>query len=200
MHKCCTRCKRKGSWLEREITISLGVVVERRKIDHPWADYSWKPTSVIPGAGPVEEWKQIAAGEDYVWYHAATLPLTLYRSDTEAYLVNLADAVPSVYVILRQADTASPDDQAYYVFDVTASPYEAQDYLDPAADIVEPVPMPPALIAWVEEFINAHHVEVPFLKRPRRDGKGQEAEKFGKEPIFERSRRSMDADSDEFQG
>lgn len=30
-------------------SLSVGVVVERRKIDNPWQDYRWTPVDVIPG-------------------------------------------------------------------------------------------------------------------------------------------------------
>ncbi len=50
---------------------------------------------------------------------------------------------------------------------VTASPYEAQDHADTGEEIVEPVAMPPGLIAWVREFVERHHVDEAFVKRKR---------------------------------
>ncbi len=53
---------------------------------------------------------------------------------------------------------------------VTASPYEAQDYTDSGEEIVEKVPMPAGLIAWVREFVEEFHEDEVFVKR-RRDKK-----------------------------
>ncbi len=99
-------------------------------------------------------------------FHAATVPLMLYRSDTEAYMTALSESVPAVYVVMRQSD----DPKSSYPFDVllvTASPYEAQDYADTGEEIVEKVPMPSGLIAWIQEFIDEHHEDEEFIKRKR---------------------------------
>lgn len=53
-------------------------------------------------------------------------------------------------------------------------------YADGGDDVVEKVPMPPALVAWVQEWTDLHFVEEPFVKRKRKryledkveDGKG----------------------------
>ena len=55
-------------------------------------------------------------------------------------------------------------------FLVTASPYEAQQYQVGGDEIVEPVAMPEAVIAWVRDFVDRHHVDEPFVKRKRKGG------------------------------
>lgn len=50
---------------------------------------------------------------------------------------------------------------------VTVSPYEAQDYADSGEEIIEKVPMPPALRVWLQDFVDANHHEEPFKKRKR---------------------------------
>lgn len=150
----------------------LGVIVERREIDNPWQDHAWAPVDVIPGAPQPEGWQVIDRGEGWVRYHAATLPLELFRGETEAYRVNLSDAMPSVYVHLRS--TMHDDEPEHEIAPslVTVSPFEAQDYLNIGEDIVERVAMPDGLIAWVQAFVDEHHVEEPFEKRRREDHKG----------------------------
>lgn len=166
-------------------TLPVGIVAERRKIDHPWQDYRWLPVAVIPGAGQSSEWVRIASGDGWDQHHIATLDLELFRKETEAYRVNLSNERPSVYVVLRLAE--EPDDPEVSAVFATASPYEAQDYLDTGEDIVEAVPMPEAMIAWVQKFIDTHHVDEPFKKRKRKDYK-EEPMRFGKvlHPIEER--------------
>ncbi|MDP2738653.1 MAG: DUF3305 domain-containing protein [Pseudorhodobacter sp.] len=112
-------------------------------------------------------------------YHAATLQLDLWSSGTEAYLVALAARIPGVVVVLHP--TSDPAAAVPWVPAlITASPYDGQDYMDSGDSLIEMVPMPPGLIAWVRDFVSAHHVEVPFVKRRRdamridlvEDGKG----------------------------
>ena len=116
---------------------------------------------------------------DVVDYHAGTVTLELFRADVEAYLVSLNMAVPSLWVVLdRDESGQSPSD--YFLSAITASAYEAQDALDSGESIVEAVPMPDSLAAWIKEFIDMHYIEEPFKKRRRdkqkvdgiEDGKG----------------------------
>lgn len=149
-----------------QIEIPLGVVVRRTPGVTRWAKWNWTAVAILPGAGPAD-WSEMRREGDAIEYHAATLPLTLYSSDTEAYLTNLADAIPSVYLVMRDEDgTGSPPDAVL----VTVSPYEGQDYADSGEEIVEKIPMTPGLIAWVRDFALAHHQHEEFKKR-RRDKK-----------------------------
>ena len=36
--------------MEKQESMPLGVVVEWRRIDHPWKDHDWRPVAVIAGA------------------------------------------------------------------------------------------------------------------------------------------------------
>ncbi len=49
----------------------------------------------------------------------------------------------------------------------TASPYEAQDYADTGEELVEKVPMPAGLVAWIRDFVELHHEDEVFIKRRR---------------------------------
>ena len=70
--------------------------------------------------------------------------------------------MPCIYVVLRESRV-----EPLEVVLVTASPYEAQDYTDSGEEIVEKVPMPDGLIAWVRDFVEAFHQDEAFVKRKR---------------------------------
>lgn len=148
------------------ITMPLGVVVERREIDNPWEDYDWRTVAVIPGAPPVDEWRTLREGEGWIHYHVATLPLELFRRETEGYKQNLSNEMPVVYVVLRQGEEAEESEIEAAL--VTVCPFEAQDYLDAGDDLVDGVAMPDSVAAWMTEFVDYHHVHEPFKKRKRR--------------------------------
>lgn len=170
----------------REIEIPLGIVVEKRKSKHPWGDWIWKPIEVIPGAGAIDDWVTLQQGEDWTQFHIATLPLVLHRKETEAFKINIENEAPHLYVVLR--DTDDPTGHPIEAHLVTASPYDAQDYLDTSEDIIEKVPMPAAIFEWIKAFVNEHHKEETFIKR-RRDKLNVEEHKFGKSPIFSSTTR-----------
>jgi hypothetical protein len=115
---------------------------------------------------------------EVVDYHAGTVTMQLYRADAEAYLVSLNMITPSVWVILDR-DQSGQSPSGWFVSDITASAYEAQDALDSGESIVEPVPIPESLAAWIKEFIDLHYIEEPFKKR-RRDKKSVDGKEDGK--------------------
>lgn len=149
----------------RKIGLPLGIVVRRRPGVTKWAKWSWKPVAVLPGAGPAN-WTEMRREGDAVEYHVVTMQLELFRSDVEGYQVSLSMNPPSVFVVLRDDD--DPDtEHDVYVHAVTASAYEAQDYTDSGDEIVEAVPMPGGLVAWVNDYCAAFFHEAPFIKRKR---------------------------------
>jgi len=153
-----------------QVTLPLGIVVERRDLDNRWKPHSWLPVAVIAGAPPMDPagpWRELRAGEGWAQFHAGTLPLDLFPKETEGYGVNLSQRPPCLFVVLRASEDPAVDHDVV-PFLVTVSPFEAQDYLDSGEDIVEPVSMPPAVAAFVQEFVNEHHVETSFKKRKRK--------------------------------
>jgi hypothetical protein len=145
-------------------SLPIGVVVRRSAGVTRWAKYAWKATAILPGAGPAD-WKVLQSSEAATEFHAATLPLTLYVSDAEAYAHELQARQPSVYAVLRPNNIT--DDVPWSVALVTASPYEAQDYCDSAEELVEKIPMPNGLHAWISKFVDKHYEEEAFVKRRR---------------------------------
>ena len=150
---------------ERTRTMPVGVVVRRLPGVTRWQKWSWRPVSLLPGAAPAD-WSVLREEGNAVEYHAATLSLELHRADIEAYLTALSDRIPSLYVVMRPAEETESD-VPMDVMLLTASAYEGQDYADASDVMVEKVPMPPGLIAWIREFVDAHHEEEVFIKRKR---------------------------------
>ncbi|MTH99540.1 DUF3305 domain-containing protein [Ruegeria arenilitoris] len=149
-----------------QIEMPVGVVVRKTPGVTRWARWSWRAVAALPGAGPAD-WVELRREGDAVEYHAATLPLTLWPDETEAYLTNLADGQPSIYLVLR--DELEGDRPLNAVL-ITASPFEGQDYADTGEEIVEKIPMTDGLIAWVRDFAQLHRRDEEFVKR-RRDKK-----------------------------
>jgi len=169
--------------MERNESLPLGVAIERRRVDHPWKDVDWRPVAVIAGApalDPQGPWTTLREGDGWTQFHAGTLTLQLFRSETEAYRVNLSQEPPRIFVILRSnIDPAIDHELIPYL--VTADPFEAQHYLDSGEEIVEAVTVPAEVLAFVRDFVEAHHVEEVFVKRRRKEAKGED-EPFSRRP------------------
>ncbi|MDJ0894103.1 MAG: DUF3305 domain-containing protein [Alphaproteobacteria bacterium] len=156
---------------QEHVSIDVGVVIERRAVDHPWIDHRWTPIAVVPGAPPVagqleQDWPVLDQGEGWTHFHAATLKLEMFGKETEGYRINLSKDPPSVFVVLRRGEEA--DEAEVFPFAVTVCPFEAQQFLDAGDDLVEAVPMPEPIHAWVKDFADRNHVDEPFKKRKRR--------------------------------
>lgn len=156
--------------------LPLGVVIERRASTSPWQDYFYKPIAVFSGAPPKDPysaWTLMKEGDGWAHFHAATVPLELFRAETEGYKVNLSNAQPHVYIVLTPG--SSRDDPEQIVHHVTACPFEAESYTMDSEQLVEGVPMPPEVAGWIKAFCDTHHKDVPFKKRKRKPydpGKG----------------------------
>lgn len=145
----------------RSASIPVGVIVRRSPGVTRWARVVWQAVGLIPFAGP-GHWQEMRREGEVVEYHAGTAPLTLWRTDTEAYLTALSGRPPSVFAILR------PGRERPRLQTVTASAFEAQDYADNGEDIVERLSMPEGLEAWIRDFVAQHHVGETFVKRQRK--------------------------------
>jgi hypothetical protein len=150
---------------ERQVTMPIGIVVERRRIDHPWAKERWRPVEVVPGAGAREPWRLLVEGDGWARWLAAVLPLELHRKDTEGYRYTLSGHQPALFVVMRPAPG---EPFPWYPVHITASAWEAQGHQEFGDDIVEAVAMPEAIVAWVQDFVDRHHVDEPFYKRKRK--------------------------------
>ena len=173
-------------------SIQVGVVVAREGLDSKWEDYVWRPVGVVHGEPELEPWQEMRRGDGWVHFYAGTHTINLFRKETDEYKFNLEGREPVIYVVLSQPDDYEEEDEdaicPYAVHLVTASPYEAADYLDSSDQIIEPVPMPQSVIALIAEFIGEHHVEQQFKKRQRDEVKLEE-HKFGQEPLVELRKR-----------
>jgi hypothetical protein len=145
--------------------LRVGAVVRRSPGVTRWVKEIWKPVAVIPGA-PDAFWKELIREENVVDYHAGTVTMELFRADVEGYLVSLNMAVPSIWIIMDR-DVTSQSPSGWVLSTITASAHEALDALDSGESIVEAVPIPESMAAWIKEFIDMHYIEEPFKKRRR---------------------------------
>jgi hypothetical protein len=150
------------------VSLPLGIVIRRTPSTSRWARWAWKAVGVLPGAAQAD-WQVLRQEGDVIEFHAATVSLELWHTDTEAYLTGLAARVPSIGVVMRET-TDRNDVHPFEVVLATASPYEYQDYADSGEEFVELVPMPEGLVALIRDFAQEHHQDEVFVKR-RRDKK-----------------------------
>ncbi|HEY2229259.1 MAG TPA: DUF3305 domain-containing protein [Xanthobacteraceae bacterium] len=155
-------------------SIPVGVVVERRRATSPWLDVIWRPIAVLSGlSGGLPDtapWTVLSATADAATFYAGGTAVELYRTETEHYRGNLASPRPSLWIALRPTGAEPP----YRLFAVTADPAEGESFTQAGDDLVDAVPMPPAVHQVIAAFVAEHHVEQAFYRR-KRDGADGEA-------------------------
>lgn len=149
--------------MSRAEGMSVGIVLERRQLQSLWAAERWQVVDVLVGKPLAEPWTLLASGEGWERWYAGSVDLQLFAGETAGYLDNLTSARPAVYVILRRADGPC----GLVIHDATVDPGEAEVHSDAGDDLIEAVPLPPAVAAWMQDFVDRHHVEKPFYKRQR---------------------------------
>jgi len=143
--------------------IAVGVVVERRKAQSQWIDFTWKPVTVLAGLPDASPWTMLSEDGDGATFYAGAAEIELYRTETTNYRDNLDTGGPMLWVALRPTGVEPP----YEIFAVTADPAEGEAWTESGSDLVDVVPMPEAVRAAIDAFIAEHHVERPFYKRQR---------------------------------
>jgi hypothetical protein len=157
----------------------VSVLMERRVArSGPWSEYQWDCLAVVSG----ERMTDAAAGRTlvgeegerarYVW---SGLRIALHKDACESYWFNLQSETPYLFVICYRDEAAEDESLAVEPALVTASQDEANAHLE-SEDLVYSVPMPDAVIAWLERFV-VDHYEPEIKKKRKRRNWAQEGER-----------------------
>jgi hypothetical protein len=140
----------------------VGVVVAKRKLKGPWASHAWLPRAVLPSVPAAAPWTPLGQDGDDEPFYAGSFALSLHTGETGHYRDNLLSGRPALWVVLQPIAG-----DRYGIATVTANPYEGEALAQGNGEIVEAVPMPPEIRDEVAAFVEAFHVERPFIKRRR---------------------------------
>ena len=112
--------------------IAVGVVVERRKAQSPWIDFTWKPVTALAGLPEASPWTTLSQDGDGTTFYAGGAEIELYRTETTNYRDNLGSGAPMLWVALRPTGVEPP----YEIFAVTADPAEGEAWTEAGGDLV----------------------------------------------------------------
>jgi hypothetical protein len=141
----------------------IGVILERRKLDNPWIDHSWRPVQVLPGVPASEPWTKLAEGDGWERFYAGEAELVLYRHESETYAYNIESTQPAVWIFLRNSDGAP----GIELHGASVDPGEAHAHNDTGDDIVDFVAMPEPILDWVTDYVRRHPPTKEHYKRKR---------------------------------
>lgn len=150
--------------IDRHETLTVGVIVERRKAKSVWQDYVWQPVEVVTLIPPLEPWSVMREEGGATRFFAGVFTMELFTNETVSYRMNLVAERPGIYVVLRE-DSSAPHGMAVAL--VSPSPADAEAYMEGGQAVVERVPMLPEVALWLDAYVAAFHVEEQFRKRKR---------------------------------
>lgn len=152
-------------------TLEVAVVMERVANTGPaarWQAWRWALADVVlnePGFG--SEPRLLYQNESTQrWLHGG-LRVELFTDDAEGYYLNASTDAPSWFVLWRMEEAPSVADEPIPLPTVVSlSYYDAGRWLD-AQETVEQVPAPAEVVAWLQAFVDEHHVvETKRRRRP----------------------------------
>ncbi|HUL90402.1 MAG TPA: DUF3305 domain-containing protein [Pseudolabrys sp.] len=144
-------------------SIPVGVVVERSKSASQWAEFYWRPVSVLAGVPETAPWTKLREHGEHATFYAGSAEIKLYRTETSNYRDNLALTSPLLWVILQPVERDPP----FELLTVTADPAEGEAMTEAGVNLVDTVPMPMPMQEAIAAFIAEHHVDQVFVKRKR---------------------------------
>jgi len=146
-----------------QLTIPVGVLVERRKASSIWADFLWRPSAVLAGVPDTPAWTSLSSEAETTIFYAGAADIELHRSEADNYRRNLESGAPSIWVALQPTGGEPP----YRLAAITADPAEGEAFTEAGEAIVDSVPMCAPVREAIAAFIAAHPAQAPFEKRER---------------------------------
>ena len=151
--------------------IEVAVVMRREHITGPasrWQPWRWVLAEVVPQEDSFGTTPRLLYKNDSEerWLHPG-YKVELFKDDAEGYYLNVTTQAPCWFVLWRMEEQAgmAAEPMPKPVM-VSLSYYDAGRWLD-AQETVEQVPAPAPVLAWLQAFVDEHHVEEPKRrKRP----------------------------------
>jgi hypothetical protein len=131
-------------------SLPVAVIMERRALANRWQSERWAPVDVVPDEGGPREARLLEEDREHArWLHPG-FAIELHRDEADGYYLNMTTETPYVFVNWRMVDELAVPKI------VTVSYHEAGRMMD-GGELVDGVPLPPALFAWLDEFVRAHY-------------------------------------------
>ena len=152
-------------------TLEVAVLMRRERIVGDmsrWQTWRWVLEDVVlqEAASSISSHLLSKSDDTERWLHVG-YKAELYSDDAEGYYLNVTTAAPCWFVLWRMEEEAAITQEpiAKPVM-VSLSYHDAGRWLD-AQETVEQVPLPANVVAWLQSFVNKHHVlETKRRKRP----------------------------------
>ena len=140
-------------------SMPIAVLMQRRTLQHRWADEAWVAAGVVPDRGNLPPVQVLSESDGRDYYLVSGLELELYPDENDGYFENCVAPEPKVFVLWRMQEGRAMPVRA------SVSYVEGTRMFD-SGEQADGVPMPAEIHAWLTDYLRQH-----YQPKPRR-GRG----------------------------
>jgi hypothetical protein len=134
----------------RMANLPIAVVMQRKTVNHLWADDAWSAVGVVQDRGDLPPVQSLSRTEAREYYLVSGLQLELYPDENDGYFENWAAPEPKVFVMWRMQGERAMPVQASVSYGEGARMFDSGESADGVA-------MPGEIHAWLTGYLQQHY-------------------------------------------
>ena len=142
-------------------SMPIAVLMQRRTVQHRWADEAWEAVGVVPDRGDLPPVQVLSQSPERDYYLVSGLELELYPDENEGYYENCVAPESKVFVLWRMENGRAMPVRA------SVSYVEGTRMFD-SGENADGVTMSAEIYAWLAGYLRAHYQPKP--RRGRQHG------------------------------
>jgi hypothetical protein len=142
-------------------SMPIAVIMQRRTLQHRWADEAWNAVGVVPDRGHLPPLQVLSASAERDYYLVSGLELELYPDENEGYYENCVAPESKVFVLWRMQEGRAIPVRA------SVSYVEGTRMFD-SGENADGVTMPAEVYTWLASYLREHYQPKP--RRGRQHG------------------------------
>jgi hypothetical protein len=137
-------------------SMPIAVLMQRRSLQHRWADEAWSAVGVVPDRGNLAPVQVLSQSPERDYYLVGGLELELYTDENEGYYENCMAPESKVFVLWRMVEGRAMPVRASVSYSEGTRMFDSGESADG-------VTMPAEIYTWLADYLRAH-----YQPRPRR--------------------------------
>lgn len=130
-------------------SLPIAVIMQRRVIEHRWADEAWSAVAVMADRGDLPPLQPLTAGGGRESYLVSGLALELYPDENEGYFENWIAPESKVFVMWRMQDGRAMPIKASVSYGEGTRMFDSGESADGVA-------MPAEIHNWLAAYLREH--------------------------------------------
>ncbi|MCA1855290.1 DUF3305 domain-containing protein [Massilia oculi] len=144
-------------------SMPIAVIMQRRTVQHRWADEAWGAVGVVPDRGDLPRLQVLSESPDRDYYLVSGLELELYTDEHEGYYENCMSPESKVFVLWRMEEGKAVPVRASVSYVEGTRMFDSGEQADGVA-------MPADIYAWLAAYLREHYQPRPRGRRGHQHG------------------------------